>query len=93
MEIYVEKWFFPLKTKEFLFTGVVEKFKLFPQGGILIKFQKVFHNFSFHIPQPLWKNQRQELILAVMSRIWFCRAVSLLKTADSTFLMEYKMVV
>ena len=54
MEIYVEKWFFPLKTKEFLFTGVVEKFKLFPQGRILAKFQKVFHSFSFHIPQALW---------------------------------------
>jgi hypothetical protein len=36
--------------------------------------RKVIHKKVFHIPQPLWKNQREELMLAVMSRMLFCRS-------------------
>ncbi len=33
-------------------------------------FLKLFiHSFFIHIPQPLWKTYRQELILAVISRM------------------------
>ncbi len=54
MEIYVEKWILSRKTKTFLLTAPVDKFDLFPQAEILTDFPKVLHNFSFHIPQPLW---------------------------------------
>ena len=91
----MEKWVLPLFYQVFLSTGVVDKFKLFPQACFFTKFQKVFHSFSFHIPQALWKkiHYRQELIFAVISRMWFCKAVSPPANADSIFLMEYKMVV
>lgn len=93
MEIYVEKWFLTRKIKGFLSTGAVDKFRAFPQADFLTENQKVFHRFSFHISQGLWKNYKQELIFAVISRMWFCREVSPPASADSTFLMEYKMVV
>ena len=43
-------------------------------------------NSQFSIPY------RQELILAVMSRTWFCILVSPEASACSTFFTEYKMV-
>ena len=45
------------------------------------------------IPQPLWKNYRLELILAVMSRIWVFKVSSAAFKASSTLLMECRMVV
>jgi len=89
----VEKWVSPRKIKGFLLTGAVDKFDGFPQTENLKKIRKFFHSFSFHIPQPLWISHKQELIFAVMSRMWFCREVSPVARAASIFLMEYKMVV
>ncbi len=39
-------------------------------------FGEVIHILFFHIPQPLWINYRQELMFALISRIWFCRFTS-----------------
>ena len=55
VEIYVEKWILPLKCKDFLFTGVVDKFRQFPQRGKIKFFQNSFHSFFIPIPQGLWK--------------------------------------
>ena len=89
----MEKWVLPRKIKKFLFTGAVDKFCVFPQANFLTEFQKVFHSFSFHNSQTLWKTHRQELIFAVISRMWFCKEVSPVAKAASIFLIEYKMVV
>ena len=89
----MEKWICALKIKDFFSTGPVEKIYLFPQADFLTQKEKVFHSFSFHIPQALLIDYRQELIFAVISRMWFCREVSPPARAASTFLMEYRMVV
>ena len=64
----------------------------YQQEKFLWKKEKFVHRNFFHIPQTLWINYRQELMLAVMSRMWFCRLLSPSAKALSTFLMEYKMV-
>ena len=52
------------------------------------------YNFQFSTFNcPLSTLYRQELILAVISRIWFCRAVLPAFSSDSTFLMELSTVV
>ena len=59
-----------------------------------------FHRLSFHIPQALWitfrekdpQNYRQELTLAVISRMLFCRLVSPFFSCISTLRMLYKTV-
>ena len=67
---------------------IVENKVVFPQE----KMKKIEEKFSTEIfltfHKVLWKNYRQELILALISRIWFCKLVSPAFKALSTLLME-----
>ena len=63
------------------------KERTFPQAEKQTDFVLFLHSLCFHIPQPLWKNQREELIFAVMSRMLFCMVSFPPFKATSTFRM------
>jgi len=85
----VENQIFVYGCNNFFSTGYLGKNPAFPQGIRGEKEINFLNSFFLQFPQQLWKNhQRQELIFAVMSRMWFCRLVSLALMALSTFLME-----
>ena len=83
----MEKWKKSYCRNMFLSTTQCGKKNTFQQAMWKKEERKDFNNDSFHIPQTLWKNQRQELIFAVMSRMLFCREVSLPFSATSTLRM------
>ena len=76
----------------FLSTNKLCKRIPFPQGRFCIKTEKLINSFFIHIPQSLWINYRQELMFAVISRMWFFRFSSPLFSMLSTLLMEYRIV-
>ena len=78
--------------KENEFTGILLKRITFPHPGKQGIFAKEFAQKSFPLSTGL-VDYRQELILAVMSRMWFFRFSSPACKACSTFLMECIMVV
>jgi len=80
----VEKWKKSYCRNNFLSTSLCGKEGVFQQAMWKENERKVFNRYSFHIPQILWKNHRQELIFAVISRMLFCREVSLPFKATST---------
>ena len=77
--------FFSWYASTFLSTTVMWKRISFEHGIFRGTFAKVVHRKIIHIPQPLWKIYRQELILEVMSRMVFFRVSSPLCTPLSTF--------
>lgn len=78
-------------SKAFFSTAPGDKLHGFPQPFHWKAPGKVIHSFSLHIAQPLWKylggGYRQELILAVMSRMLFCMVSSPFFSASSTLRM------
>lgn len=80
---------FSLRTAITFFPQEIVKNKVvFPQE----KMKRIEEKFSTEIfstfHKALWKNYRQELILALISRMWFCKLVSPAFKALSTLLME-----
>ena len=89
----MEKWVFFCSGNGFFCTGKMLKSTIFSKS-LLNKFFIMFiHRKVFHFPQHLWKNQRQELILEVMSRMCVCSSSFPLFSIFSIFSMEYKIVV
>lgn len=67
----MEKWEMPCCGKVFFSTTHCGEFRVFSQADFGNKKGKVIHREVFQIPQGVWRNQSDELILAVMSRTVF----------------------
>ena len=59
-EFYVENCNFAYGRNGFFSTGQCGDFHIFQQALWEDFFFRLFHSYSFHIPQPLWKNEKDK---------------------------------